>query len=161
MAQLWRAGATVGGAVTGGLATSRGSAHAIGFVFDYLNKGAGILEKLADSPISGLNAGVSASIAITTKKVTVTCTTFEVCENGVWVRKAILEKVVGAGPVRKESKRAHVDDPEHKNVEASGRPQFLDPDKVDKWLRDFLAGELKKLKLEENQEYLDFLKNCK
>jgi len=161
MAELWRAGAKVGGAVTGGLATSRGSANAIGFVFDYLNKGAGILEKLADSPISGLNAGVSAKVAITTKKLTVTCTTFEVCENEVWVRKAILEKVVGAGPVHKAEKDARYGQPERKNVEAKGRPQFLDPDKVDKWLRDFLAGELKKLKLEENQKYLDFLKNCR
>lgn len=161
MAELWRAGAKVGGAVTGGLATKRGSANAIGFVFDYLNKGADILEKLADSPISGLNAGVSASVAITTKKVTVTCTTFEICENKTWVRKAVLEKVVGAGPVHKASIRAHIGDPERKNVEDSARPQYLDPDKVDKWLRDFLAGELKKLKLEENQKYLDFVKNCK
>lgn len=160
MAALWRAGAAVGGAVTGGVATKRGSANAIGFVFDYLNKGADILEKLADSPISGLNAGVSASVAITTKKVTVTCTTFEVCENGVWVRKAVLEKVEGAGPVYKASKRAHLGDPERKNVENSSRPQYLDPDKVEKWLRDFLEGELNKLKLAE-KAYADFIKNCK
>jgi|GEM_PF-7092495 len=160
MAALWKAGAAVGGAVTGGLATKRGSANAIGFVFDYLNKGAGILEKLADSPISGLNAGVKASVAITTKEVTVTCTTFEVCENGVWVRKAVLEKVEGAGPVYKASKRAHLGDPERKNVEDSSRPQYLDPDKVDKWLRDFLEGELNKLKLAE-KAYADFIKNCK
>ena len=160
MAELWRAGAKIGGAVTGGLATSRGSAHAIGFVFDYLNKGADILEKLADSPISVLNAGVSAKVAITTKKATVTCTTFEVCENGTWVRKAILEKVVGSGPVHKASKRAHLGDPEREKVQDSSRPQFLDPDKVDKWLRDFLAGELNKLRLAE-KEYADFVKNCK
>ncbi len=160
LAALWRAGATVGGAVTGAVATKRGSANAIGFVFDYLNKGADILQNLADSPISSLNAGVSASVAITTKKVRVTCTTFEVCENGVWVPKAILEKVEGAGPVHKASKRAHMGDPERKNVEDSSRPQFLDPDKVDKWLRDFLEGELNKLKLPAGG-YADFVKNCK
>lgn len=80
--------------------------------------------------------------------------------NGIWVRKAILEKVSGSGPVYKASKRAHLGDPERKNVEDSSRPQFLDPDKVDKWLRDFLAGELNKLRLAE-KEYADFVKNCK
>ena len=160
MAALWRGGAAAGGAVTGGLATKRGSANAIGFVFDYLNKGADILEKLADSPISGLNAGVSASVAITTKKATVTCTTFEVCENGVWVRRAILEKKEGSGPVYKASKRAHLGDPERKNVEDSSRPQYLDPDKVDKWLRGFLEGELNKLR-QAKKDYDDFIKNCK
>ena len=160
MAALWRAGAKIGGVVTEGLATARGSAHGIGFVFDYLNKGADILEKLADSPISGLNAGVSASVAITTKKVTVTCTTFEVCVNKVWVRKAVLDRVEGAGPVHKASKRAHLGDPERDKVQDSSRPQFLDPAKVDKWLKDFLAGELNKLKLPK-EAYADFVKNCK
>ncbi|MGQ0761639.1 MAG: hypothetical protein ACT4OT_06430 [Acidobacteriota bacterium] len=160
MAALWRAGAAVGGVVTGGLATKRGSANAIGFVFDYLNKGADILEKLADSPLSGLNAGVSAKLAVTTKKVTVTCTTFEVCENGVWVPKATLEKVEGSGPIYKASKRAHLGDAERKNVADSSRPQYLDPDKVDKWLRDFLEGELNKLK-QAKADYENFVKNCK
>ena len=89
-----------------------------------------------------------------------TCTTFEVCENGVWVRKAVLKKVEGAGPVHKASKRAHLGDPERKNVEDSSRPQYLDPDKVDKWLRDFLEGELNKLK-QAKKDYDDFIKNCK
>ena len=156
LAALWRAGATVGGAVTGGVATKRGSANAIGFVFDYLNKGADILENLADSPISGLNARVSASVAITTKKVTVTCTTFEVCENGVWVPRAVLEKVEGRGPVHKASKRASSGDLE---VQNSSSPQYLDPKKVDKWLQDFLASELNKAKLGSGA-YADFVKNC-
>lgn len=160
MAALWRAGAQIGGLATEGLAAPKGSTHGVGFVLNYLDKGADILEKLADSPISGLNAGVSAELAITTKKVTVTCTTFEVCENGVWVRKATLEKVEGAGPVYKARKRAHLGDPEREKVKDSSRPQFLDPDKVDKWLRDFLDSELNKLK-GAKKDYDDFIKNCK
>jgi hypothetical protein len=161
MAALWRAGAQLGGLVTEGVVAPKGSTHGIGFVLNYLEKGADILEKLADSPISGVNAGVSATLAVTTNKVTVTCTTFEVCENGVWVRKKKLEEEEGAGPIYKVTKRAHLGDrAEREKVEDSSRRRYLDQNKVDKWLRDFLDGELKKLK-DAKKGYDDFVKNCK
>lgn len=160
MAALWRAGAQIGGLATEGLAGPKGSTHGIGFVLNYLDKGADILEKLADSPISGSYAGVSAKVAVTTKKVTVTCTTFEICEGGVWVRKAVLNQVEGRGPVYVVSKKAHRGDDERAKVEKTSNPRYLDPDKVDKWLKDFLAAELKKIK-DKKKDYDAFVEKCK
>ena len=89
-----------------------------------------------------------------------TCTTFEICEGGVWVRKAVLDQVEGRGPVHKAKKRAHIGDPERAKVEKTSNPRYLDPDKVDKWLKDFLEAELNKAK-KAKKDYEDFVKNCK
>jgi hypothetical protein len=51
-------------------------------------------------------------------------------------------------------------DAEREKIEDSSRAQFPDPTKVQQWAKDFLNGELGKLK-QAKSDYERFVKNCK
>ena len=160
MADFWKTAAKVVKGVTDRLPGGGGGAVAVGLLSDYLDKGGDILNAVAKGPLSRLNEGVSMQLTVTTYKVTVTCITFEICEHGKWVKKKVLVNPPPTKSIYRASRRAHLGDAERDKIEDSSRPQFLDPDKVDQWAKDFLKGELDKLK-KAKLDYEEFVKNCK
>ena len=160
MADFWKKAAKVVKAITDRVPGSGGGAVAVGLAIDYLDKGGDILEAVAKSKIAGLNEGVTVHLAVTSYKVTVTCISFEVCENGKWVKKKVL---INPGPTRdvhQASRSAKLGEAERDKIEDSSRPQFLDPAKVEQWAKGFLKDELDKLR-KAKLDYEEFVKNCK
>ena len=102
---------------------------------------------------------VTVEVFISTKKITATCITYDVCLNGKWVRKKKLEQSEERSSLR-ASKSVSKGGEGWEDVSDSSRPQFYDPDKAEKWAKDFFKDQANILK-GGGEGYAEFVKNCK
>lgn len=160
MAGFWRDIAEAGGLLDYLPEGTGAGAAAAGWLFEYLDKGADVLDALAKGKLK--NTGVSkvtAEVIISTKKITATCVTYEICINGIWVRKKRLEQSEERAVFRAH-KTAEKGGDEWDKVSEPSRPQFFDPERAEAWARDFFKEQANILK-GNGEGYTDFVKNCK
>ncbi|HUF04181.1 MAG TPA: hypothetical protein VMM38_08395 [Aridibacter sp.] len=140
------------GAGAGGLAA--------GAVLAYVDRGAEIITALAKSKLRNLAVGsVTAELFVTTRKITATCTTYEVCINGEWVeRKEFTER--SEESTYRSSKTVTRGGVGWEQVSQTSRQQFFDPDKAENWGKEFLKSELRKLK-RNGDNYEAFKASCR
>lgn len=160
MAEFWRQIAKAGGLLDHLPESSGVGAGVASWLFEYLEKGADILDATAKSKLRNYGVSkVTVEIYIGTKKITVTCIIQEVCKNGAWVRDHKIEKSEVRSSL-KASKSVSKSDPNWDEVSEDSRPQFYDPDKAEKWAREFLKEKVNILKGGEG-EMAGFVNNCK
>lgn len=147
MAKFWKAGTEAMELITQVLPpTARGSANAVGFVVDYLEKGGDILDRLATSPLTQRATEVRADIVVGTTEVTVVCETYEVCNGGMWVRAKRSKVLLEREGLHKANKRAQAHMSSWAGVESKRNPGFVDLDRLEAWSEDFLDQQLAKLR---------------
>ncbi|REJ78225.1 MAG: hypothetical protein DWQ47_01820 [Acidobacteria bacterium] len=140
------------GAGAGGLAA--------GAVLAYVDRGAEIITALAKSKLRNLAVtDVTAELFITTRKITATCTSYEICINGRWEQRKEFSERSEESTYRR-SKRVTKGGNGWEQVSETSRPQFFDPDKAEAWGKEFLKKELKKLKTN-GDNYKKFKENCR
>ncbi|MCO6510308.1 MAG: hypothetical protein J5I65_05895 [Aridibacter famidurans] len=133
---------------------------AAGAVLAYVDRGAEIITALAKSKLRNLAVGsVTAELLVSTRKITATCTTYEVCINGEWVeRKEFSER--SEESTYRTSKTVTRGGVGWEQVSETSRPQFFDPDKAETWGKEFLKKEIAKLK-RNGDNYEVFKRNCR
>jgi hypothetical protein len=159
MADFWREIAEAGGLLDYLPEGSGAGALAAGWLFEYLDKGADVLDALAKGRLK--NTGVSkvtAEVIISTKKITAVCITYEICINGVWVTKKRLEQSEERS-IYRAHKTAEKGGADWEKVSEPSRPQFFDPERAEAWARDFFKDQANILK-GNGEAYEAFVKNC-
>ena len=160
MAGWLRGAATLGGYIDVPEG-ARGGAAVATAALKYLEVGADILSALGKSGLGNKKVfEVKVKIFITTKKVTVSCTSEEMCIDGAWVGKRRLgQDVIEESNVRREIRIDEtLGNDWQKIVDTSTRT--FNPQKFEAYAKELLKKEIDKLK--KNGEDLDnFKKNCK
>lgn len=155
MSDFWKGAKKVGDKITDRL--PEGSTIA-GWVLAYLDRGSEILDAILNSPLR--DAGVSkvtVDLIVTVKRITATCTTTEVCVNGVWVKTKKYEEKVEKTFVR-PYKAITTGDSEWENISnSSGR---LDRKKLGEFAQKWLHDQLEELK-KSTDAYNEFKAKCK
>lgn len=160
MADFWRDIAEAGGLLDYLPEGTGAGAAAAGWLFEYLEKGADILDALAKGRLKNLGVSkVTAEVIIPTKKITAVCITYEICINGKWVTRKKLEQTEERSLFR-ASRSADKGGNDWEKVSDPSRPQFFDPERAEAWARDFFKDQANILK-GSGTDYEDFVRNCK
>lgn len=155
MSDFWKGAKKVGDILKKAL--PEGSTIA-GWVLGYLDRGSEILDAIANSPLK--DAGVSKvtlDVIVTVKRITVTCTTAEVCEKGKWVTKKTLDEKVEKTFVRPYLVINQEDENWGKIINSSRR---LDRKKLGQFAQQWLHDQLEGLKAS-SDAYKAFKEKCK
>lgn len=160
MADFWKKIAKAGGILDYLPEGTGAGSTAAGWLFEYLDKGADILDALAKGKLKNLGVSkVTAEVTITTKKITAVCVTIEVCVEGKWIKQKTYSESVEKGIFR-ASKTAEKGGSEWDKVSQPSTPQFFDPGLAEQWARDFFKDQANILK-GNGEGYAEFVKNCK
>lgn len=155
MSDFWKGAKKVGDKIVEKIEDST----VAGWVLAYLERGSDILDAILKSPLK--DAGVTkvtAQVVITTRKVTATCITVEVCEKGRWVTKKVYKEDV-ARSVYRNSITANLGDDNWEKISDPSTGK-LDRAKMGKWAQDWLKDQLNILK-KGGDDYNEFKANCK